>query len=304
MAKVFVIAGHGAGDPGASGNGYTEAERVRALANRVKALGGDNVMLADTSRNWYADGGISTLAISRDYQIVELHMDSGAASARGGHVIVNGAYQADEYDKALADFISGILPGRSNKLVGRTDLANLNRAAAKGYSSRLIECGFISNAEDVAIFNSRMDEIATGILNAFGISLGGWQKDAVGWWWKNADGSYPTLAWKLINHHWYYFGEKGYMVTGWKVIGGSWYYFGADGAMKTGWQAVNGNWFYLDQSGRMYEKKWLKDKEKWYWFKAGGYMAKNEVLEIDKKYYAFLPDGHMATSIESGGAIS
>lgn len=55
MAKLFLIAGHGAGDPGACGNGYTEAERVRVLAERIKVLGGGNVMLADTSRNWYKD---------------------------------------------------------------------------------------------------------------------------------------------------------------------------------------------------------------------------------------------------------
>lgn len=167
---LYVIAGHGAGDPGATGNGYTEAERVRALAARIGALGGSNVTIADTSRNWYADNGISKLSIPKDYQIVELHMDSAAASARGGHVIINGNYKADKYDNALAKMISGIFPGRSQIVVGRTDLANPKRAAAKGYSYRLMECGFITNANDVKIFNSRMDEIAKGILQAFGLS--------------------------------------------------------------------------------------------------------------------------------------
>lgn len=170
MTKLFVIAGHGAGDPGACGNGYSEAERVRALANKIKAYGGDYVLLGDTSRNWYADKGLSRLAISKSYQILELHMDSGAASARGAHVIINGKYQADQYDIALAKFISGMFPGRANTIVGRTDLANPNRAAARGYSYRLMECGFISNATDVSIFNSRIDDIAKGILNAFGIT--------------------------------------------------------------------------------------------------------------------------------------
>ena len=81
MAHLFVIAGHGAGDPGAVGNGYTEAERVRALANRIKALGGDNVTLGDTSRDWYADNGISSLNMDKSWQIIELHMDSASASA-------------------------------------------------------------------------------------------------------------------------------------------------------------------------------------------------------------------------------
>lgn len=170
---LFIIAGHGAGDPGATGNGYTEAERVRVLAARIGALGGSNVTIADTSRNWYADNGISKLSIPKDYQIIELHMDSALASARGGHVIINGKYKADKYDNALAKMISGIFPGRSQIVVGRTDLANPKRAAAKGYPYRLMECGFITNASDVKTFNSRMDDIAKGILQAFGLSAVG-----------------------------------------------------------------------------------------------------------------------------------
>lgn len=170
---LFIIAGHGAGDPGATENGYTEAERVRALAARIGALGGSNVTIADTSRNWYADNGISKLSIPKDYQIIELHMDSASTSARGGHVIINGKYKADQYDNALAKMISAIFPGRSQIVVGRTDLANPKRAAAKGYPYRLMECGFITSATDVKIFNSRMDDIARGILQAFGLSAVG-----------------------------------------------------------------------------------------------------------------------------------
>lgn len=173
MAKLFIIAGHGAGDPGACGNGYSEAERVRALAGRVKAYGGNYVMVGDTNRNWYADNGISRLDIPKDYQILELHMDSGVSSAKGGHVIINGKYTADKYDTALASMISSIFPGRAKTIVGRTDLANPNRAARKGYSYRLMECGFISNANDVNVFNSRIDDIAKGILSVFGIIVGG-----------------------------------------------------------------------------------------------------------------------------------
>ena len=69
--------------------------------------------------------------------------------------------------------ISSIFPGRSQIVVGRTDLANPKRAAAKGYPYRLMECGFITNATDVKIFNSRMDDIARGILQAFGLSTVG-----------------------------------------------------------------------------------------------------------------------------------
>ena len=173
MAHIFVIAGHGAGDSGATGGGYTEAERVRALAKKIKQYGGDNVTLGDVNRDYYADNGISSLNISKSWQIIELHMDSASASARGGHVIINSTFSPDQYDKALAKYISGILPGRSQTIVKRSDLANPKRAATKGYSYRLLECGFISNATDRKIFNGNIDEIAKGILKCFDIKVSG-----------------------------------------------------------------------------------------------------------------------------------
>ena len=161
MKHLFVIAGHGAGDPGATGNGYTEAERVRALAKKIGQLGGANVTLGDMNRNYYADKGISSLSIPKEWAIVELHIDSGAKTARGGHVIIKAGYAPDKYDEALASLLKEILPGRSELIVGRSDLANPNRAAARGYNYRLIEFGFIS----------RMDDIARGVLQAFGIPV-------------------------------------------------------------------------------------------------------------------------------------
>lgn len=170
MAHLFLIAGHGAGDSGAVGYGFTEAERVRALASRIVAYGGSNVTLGDTSRNWYADRGITSLNIPKDWQILELHMDSRSASAKGGHVIIKQGYNPDQYDIALANFIVSFFPGRANKIVGRANLANVNRSAAKGYSYRLLENGFISNKDDLTKFNNQIDDLARGILNAFGIA--------------------------------------------------------------------------------------------------------------------------------------
>lgn len=169
---LFIICGHGDGDPGAIGNGYQEAQRVRALVERIKALGGESVTVGDTSKNWYKSKLVNNENIPKGSLVLELHMDSAGTSARGGHVIIDADFEADKYDNALADFICEILPGRANKIVKRNDLANLNRAQKYGINYRLLECGFITNAEDVNIFNSRMDEIAEGILSCFGISAG------------------------------------------------------------------------------------------------------------------------------------
>lgn len=169
MAKLFVICGHGAGDPGADGGGYTEAERVRALAARIKALGGSEVELGDTSRNWYRDGGISRLETKAP--VVELHMDaSGVPGAHGAHVIIKTGFEPDEYDRALADRLSTMMPGRADKLVKVSNLANVNRAARRGINYRLVENGFIDSPIDLAYFNGHVDDIARVYLEVFGIT--------------------------------------------------------------------------------------------------------------------------------------
>ena len=164
-------------------------------------------------------------------------------------MIVKAGLKPDAYDTALAGFIGSILPGRANLIAGRSDLANPYRAATKGYSYRLVECGFITNASDLNTFNTRMDEFANGILAAFGITSsvgGGWQQNSAGWWFKNADGNYPHDGWMASGGAWYYFDEKGYAIHNcWKQINGHWYYFKSGCNMATGWFKVDGNWFYL-----------------------------------------------------------
>jgi hypothetical protein len=172
MPKLFVIAGHGDGDPGAGGwldsQWFDEAERVRALARRIADLGGGDVEVGDTSRNWYADALINEMD-DPGCPIVELHMDS-ATGARGGHVIYCGNVTPTAQDDVLAGKIAEMFPGRANSLVGRTDLANPNRAAARGFDYRLVENGFISSPEDLAVFNDSLDDLARIYLDVFGIT--------------------------------------------------------------------------------------------------------------------------------------
>lgn len=174
-AMLYVICGHGAGDPGSSGGGKNEADLVRQLAARMKVLGGGSVEVLDTSKNWYAQKLVNSTLKSKvgGNPVIELHMDwSESNSAKGGHVIIDADLSADGYDNALADYISKKFPGRDDKLVKRNNLANLNRAQAQGINYRLLECCFISNTGDREMFIADMDEVAAGILGAFGIGGG------------------------------------------------------------------------------------------------------------------------------------
>lgn len=171
--KLYIVCGHGDGDSGACGNGYTESERVRTLAKRIKQFGGANVVICSPDRNWYRDNLFSTNEIiPKGGRVLELHLDSSTSkSARGGHVIIKAGLKADKYDKALAKFISGMFAGRSVTISERSDLANPKRAHARGYNYRLMECCFISNKENLSKFNRELDTIAKGILKCFDVPI-------------------------------------------------------------------------------------------------------------------------------------
>ena len=249
--KLFLIAGHGEGDSGAAGGGYTEAERVRALAERMKYYGGDNVIVGDTTKNWYRHGYVSTYDFPDGCCVMELHMDAGGGQAHGGHIIVKNGLGTDQYDRAVATYISGILPGRSENIKYRDNLANINRAAKRGINYRLLECGFIDNDSDREKFNSNIDEIAINLLACFGIitqnGTGKWVKDKTGYWWQDPDGSYPRNCWRKIAGTFYWFNEKGYVVQNqWIQYQGNFYWLNGTGGMRTGWNKIDGEWYFLN----------------------------------------------------------
>lgn len=202
MAKLYIICGHGAGDPGACANGYSEAERVRALGKKIKELGGSNVVLMDTKRNWYEDNGISSYKFPKDAIVCELHLDSASASAKGGHVIVKEGLKADNYDRNIAKFITGMFPGRSVSIAYRNDLANPNRAAFRGVNYRLVECCFISNADDIKKFNKNISKIAKGFIEAVGIKSSSNSSKKTDAKKKTAKKSIDTIAKEVINGKW------------------------------------------------------------------------------------------------------
>lgn len=77
---------------------------------------------------------------------------------------------------------------------------------------------------------------------------GAWLKDNIGWWWCNADRTYPASAWKYINNKWYYFNASGYCVqNGWIQTNNIWYYCGPDGDMWTNRWTPDG--YYVNNDG-------------------------------------------------------
>lgn len=81
-----------------------------------------------------------------------------------------------------------------------------------------------------------------------GSSQGGyWCLDQYGWWFRNADGSYPRNNWQVINGSYYFFNESGYMRTGWIPWNNQWYYCGPDGALWANARTPDG--YYVGGDG-------------------------------------------------------
>lgn len=154
MSKILLVAGHGAGDPGAVGGGINERDTMRALAREIKALIPDAVDVYDMTRDMFQDtnrgGGMSSTAYK---EVIELHMDASKNElVKGGHAIIYISYNPDDLDKRLVKTIDecfGIVPYlRPSGISKRNNLLNLNVAAKRGINYRLLELGFITNADN------------------------------------------------------------------------------------------------------------------------------------------------------------
>ena len=99
---------------------------------------------------------------------------------------------------------------------------------------------------------------------------GEWKQDSRGWWYANADGSYPKDQAVTIGGTVYRFDASGYMRTGWVKDDGSWYYHTGSGAQASGWTLVGGSWYYLDPSSGAMTTGWLQISGTWYHFSNGG----------------------------------
>lgn len=134
----------------------------------------------------------------------------------------------------------------------------------------------------------------------------GWVRNSTGWWWRDADGSWPANSWRQIDGVWYWFDAQGYAkASGWEKIDGKWYLFDHNCHMLTGWQQYDGSWYLLGEDGDM-QTGWELVDGKWYWLDASGEMAASECKLVDGKWYAFDASGAMlegSAAIDESGAL-
>lgn len=140
----------------------------------------------------------------------------------------------------------------------------------------------------------------------------GWQKDAMGFWYARANGTYPKDEFEYIeeNKSWFYFDDQGYMLAEkWlKHTDGNWYWFDRDGYMATSWKRIGESWYYFNRDGSMVTG-WIKYYDNWYYCDAtNGDMKSNAFIRYNDGWYLLLPDGRLADkpqfTVEPDGLIT
>ena len=125
---------------------------------------------------------------------------------------------------------------------------------------------------------------------------GTWTWGARGWWYRYADGSYPSNTAKTIDGQVYRFDADGYMRTGWVFDQGNWYYHAPSGAQTTGWVLDGVSWYYLTPGTGQMATGWVKDGANWYYLNpANGKMKTGWHYEGGSWYYLKPGSGQMAT---------
>lgn len=123
-------------------------------------------------------------------------------------------------------------------------------------------------------------------------SQAGWEQDKFGWWYREADGTYPTSCWKEIGGEWYYFKDSGYIAAGPYTVGEEQYYFHDTGEMASGeWIEFMDEWYYFREDGTLAKNSWIDEM---YYVGKNGAMVKDKRIDgiyIDEDGVAEHPDG-------------
>ena len=166
-AKIYLDPGHGGYDGGTSITGmYTEKTLNADIAARVADIlrsRGATVQVTDTSGYVSLDSRVSQSQSFSPHLFVSIHHNSGVSSAKGTEV-----YYFNPYSRQLAANLSGAVAGALGT-TNRGDKYGAYRVTTHmDFPAVLVECGFLTNPEELSKLqsDSYKNAIATSIADA------------------------------------------------------------------------------------------------------------------------------------------
>lgn len=170
--KILLIAGHGATDPGAIGNGYKESTLTRELVNLIYSMLKPyaNLTIYPLERNAYKDLRAGAFNPAKHDYALEVHFNAYADhSANGTEIYIPAIKKSDKVEKLINDRMAKHFKKRGE--VKTQDFAVIKRLNATGTPAALLEVCFITNKQDVAIYQQNKVQIAKDIAEALKTGL-------------------------------------------------------------------------------------------------------------------------------------
>lgn len=189
--NILLLNGHGAGDEGASGNGYKEYKLTRELADlvqeRLKKYA--TVYRYPKDRNAYYDVQNGTfddympIAFNKIRYALEIHFNAFKKSEvidgilKGSECFVTYSEDGITVEQAIMRGMKKFFPLRDNDNifdgVKRTNFAVIQTLKNYGVSGALLETCFIDDKDDITKYqenkNAIADAIVNGIVEGFGL---------------------------------------------------------------------------------------------------------------------------------------
>lgn len=172
--QYLIIMGHGAGDPGARGNGTNEATFLRKnllpqLKKYSKEVKNSQITFYNPKHNIVKDTLVhhkGSYKINKHTTVIMFHLD--APNGKGGHVIIHKKHPTKR-DKRLAKVIKkyvGLNWAYRGGYSFRTNLRNCNVLRKRGIDYSLVEMGFITNKSNYKHLKKNMAKIAKADIEA------------------------------------------------------------------------------------------------------------------------------------------
>ena len=171
--KIGLISGHGAGDCGACGCGFAEAdltiELVKILEDKFNAVGIETVTYP-YERNAFKDckgTGLVEDFSDCDY-VLEIHFNSGRSNEDGdgkiggSEIYITPREATWNTENIILSNLQEL--GFTNRGVKKNDFLVINRVKNLGVSSALVEICFIDDNDDMELYTANKEAVADGIV--------------------------------------------------------------------------------------------------------------------------------------------
>lgn len=177
--KILLIAGHGAGDPGATAHGFIEADLAREVVAELKEHLSEyaDITIFDTNKKMSKYLCSNSFNFKEYDYVFEIHFNAvkkelvADGITKGTEILVHNTEKNTNVEKIILDNVCKL--GYKNRgIKPRNDLMVMNVCKGKqGISYALLEVCFIDDIDDMNLYNAKKHDIikavADGIVKGF-----------------------------------------------------------------------------------------------------------------------------------------